>query len=247
VLEGQLRAAGAARGAQRGGPLENWERVGEVLGVGDWLEAAGEDLAERELRRALTSKLLTFPATLARHCQRLGLDEESARGRPARVGVLGARAESTLPPLFWRQLAVLSGLEFHLVFIGPQAGSPREGTSPPPAAEGLWFSSVNGLLHEVQDRLSAPLDAYVLFNSGIGHPKEGMNWEPSVQLLRESGKRALLTSFNEHDLDRDLVALKRHGFSIEHIDRLNPLRSLAAESFEGDQVFFNHSATVVQL
>ena len=52
-------------------------------------------------------------------------DEESDARRLVRVFILGARAESSLPPHVWQQLSyVFPGCRFHIFFIGPQVAYP---------------------------------------------------------------------------------------------------------------------------
>ncbi|TFK42724.1 zinc-finger of mitochondrial splicing suppressor 51-domain-containing protein [Crucibulum laeve] len=53
--------------------------------------------------------------------------EEAATGKPqVRIFILGARAESSLPPHVWEQLCMLfPSTHFHLFFIGPQVSLPR--------------------------------------------------------------------------------------------------------------------------
>ncbi|GJE95180.1 zinc-finger of mitochondrial splicing suppressor 51-domain-containing protein [Phanerochaete sordida] len=64
--------------------------------------------------------------------------EEASADKPqVRVFMLGARAESSLPPHVWEQLCFLfpSAL-FHLFFIGPQVSLPKPPNSgPPPGAQ----------------------------------------------------------------------------------------------------------------
>ena len=52
---------------------------------------------------------------------------EAATGKPqVRVFILGARAESSLPPHVWEQLCMLfPSTHFHLFFIGPQVSLPK--------------------------------------------------------------------------------------------------------------------------
>ncbi|KAF9532317.1 zinc-finger of mitochondrial splicing suppressor 51-domain-containing protein [Crepidotus variabilis] len=58
--------------------------------------------------------------------------EEASVGKPqVRIFILGARAESSLPPHVWEQLTMLfPSTNFHLFFIGPQVSLPK-----PPRAE----------------------------------------------------------------------------------------------------------------
>ncbi|KAF5386750.1 hypothetical protein D9615_001641 [Tricholomella constricta] len=63
---------------------------------------------------------------------------EAAVGKPqVRIFILGARAESSLPPHVWEQLTMLfPSTHFHLFFIGPQVSLPRPPnaqTTPKPA------------------------------------------------------------------------------------------------------------------
>lgn len=53
--------------------------------------------------------------------------EEAAVGKPqVRIFILGARAESSLPPHVWEQLCMLfPSTHFHLFFIGPQVSLPK--------------------------------------------------------------------------------------------------------------------------
>ena len=53
--------------------------------------------------------------------------EEAATGKPqVRIFILGARAESSLPPHVWEQLCMLfPSTHFHLFFIGPQVSLPK--------------------------------------------------------------------------------------------------------------------------
>ncbi|KAG6854919.1 hypothetical protein C0991_009742 [Blastosporella zonata] len=60
---------------------------------------------------------------------------EAAVGKPqVRVFILGARAESSLPPHVWEQLTMLfPSTHMHLFFIGPQVSLPRDAPSPSPS------------------------------------------------------------------------------------------------------------------
>ncbi|KAG5638153.1 hypothetical protein H0H81_001538 [Sphagnurus paluster] len=60
---------------------------------------------------------------------------EAAVGKPqVRIFILGARAESSLPPHVWEQLTMLfPSTHFHLFFIGPQVSLPKPPKSESPA------------------------------------------------------------------------------------------------------------------
>ncbi|QRV99997.1 Mss51-mRNA processing-like protein [Ceratobasidium sp. AG-Ba] len=117
--------------------------------------------SERSRRHA--SKLLTYPITVASllhensginlRNQRLtpeGLrsmtalrytlhsesptgDDDPSSKAPVRIFLLGARAESSLPPHVWEQLSHLfPSVQFHLYMIGPQVSLPAASIPPPP-------------------------------------------------------------------------------------------------------------------
>ncbi len=287
-LEAQLRngasnVRASAASASGGGQalLGDWGAAFRTLGIDRWLAAPPRE-QERELRRTMASKLLTYPLTLSRHLEWLS----SAQARPAvqarapspqpwqpravvpgyplRIGVLGARAESSLPSLYWQQLGLLSGRKLHLAFFGPHA------TLPLGAPERLGeddcrvdFTCRSAFFHDAaaqaqqqaqqggqgQPQSHAALDAFVLFNSGVGHPKEGRLWDETIRTLSRGyrGKHALFTSFNTSDLARDLQAARAHGLAVEAVEDTNPMRSLAEETYEKDSVVTNFAAFRVRL
>ncbi|KAG6874274.1 hypothetical protein C0995_001499 [Termitomyces sp. Mi166 len=61
---------------------------------------------------------------------------EAAVGKPqVRVFILGARAESSLPPHVWEQLTMLfPSTHMHLFFVGPQVSLPKPADTPTPAS-----------------------------------------------------------------------------------------------------------------
>jgi mitochondrial splicing suppressor protein 51 len=69
--------------------------------------------------------------------------EEASIDKPQmRIFVLGARAESSLPPHVWEQLTLLfPAALFHLYFIGPQVSLPKPPTSSKPAPRSASPSS----------------------------------------------------------------------------------------------------------
>lgn len=68
--------------------------------------------------------------------------EEAENKPPMRLFILGARAESSLPPHIWEQLSHLfPGTSFHIYMIGPQVTLPASSTSakkPSPTAKGVY-------------------------------------------------------------------------------------------------------------
>jgi hypothetical protein len=291
-----LRArAAAAGGGDAQALLGDWGAAFRTLSVDRWLAAPTRE-QERELRRTMASKLLTYPLTLACHLEWLSAavahpapqaKAPSAKapssqpwqqrpvvaGYPLRIGVLGARAESSLPSLYWQQLGLLSGRKLHLAFFGPHAtlplGAPERlgeddcrvdftcrsalfhdaaAHAVPGHQQGLQQGQVQGQ-SQSQLHSHAALDAFVLFNSGVGHPKEGRLWDETIRTMKKkySGKRALFTCFNANDLARDLQAAKAHGLAVEAVAETNPMRSLAEETYEKEKVVTNYAAFWVRL
>ena len=248
--------------------MRDWDSAVRSLGLSKWAktplvklskdpskelheESLGVvDEADSLLKRTTVSKLLTYPLTVARHARHLAGEavkrNDGDVSKPVRLAVVGARAESTLPSLFWQQLGIVTGLRWELTFIGPQTGPPG---GPPHLAPGtepmVTFSHKFGMYHECFSMSDLPYDGFCLFNSGIGHPKEGLNWEHTITMLqREQGKPALFTSFNMKDFERDQVVLKRIGTDISRFERHNPVRSLSQEHLANEKVYTNFSATL---
>ncbi|MCO5565702.1 hypothetical protein L7F22_019376 [Adiantum nelumboides] len=128
----------------------------EVINFSSWdifFYTRNHDSIETERSRRHVSKLLSFPCTVAGvlhenspYTKRNGrLTHEGLRSmvalrqtlhpvlgsRPSldvtRIFVVGARAESTLPPLVWDQLRhMFPGTPLHIFFIGPEVTLPRE-------------------------------------------------------------------------------------------------------------------------
>ncbi|KAF7793095.1 hypothetical protein EIP86_004202 [Pleurotus ostreatoroseus] len=113
--------------------------IGSVLHQHSYLMTSNQRLTP-EGSRSLAGEFLVIPVTFSRLSHfaialRMTLHvppgtpetEEQAATKPQmRIFILGARAESSLPPHVWEQLCMLfpSAL-FHLYFIGPQVSLPR--------------------------------------------------------------------------------------------------------------------------
>ncbi len=71
--------------------------------------------------------------------------EEASVGKPQiRIFILGARAESSLPPHVWEQLCMLfPSTNFHLFFVGPQVSLPNPSKSQDSAAPPQGNSAEN--------------------------------------------------------------------------------------------------------
>lgn len=253
LLQLYARDAGFARRPQE--VTSSWASVICGMGVSSWASAAGPDDVGGDgagVRERLLSRLLTYPMTVARFSNHLCPQASSAD--PVSLLVLGARAEAQLPALYWETLALVTGRRWHITFVGPHLADkqlPMVHSVLRAHDRHVTFDSQPGLFHDVVARGDMALggaDGVVLFNSGIGHPKEGLKWRDSLQLLCKEECRAnlLLTSFNDADLANDEAALldgPLRDFSRK--SATNPMRSLWPDEHQGDSVVTNHAATLL--
>lgn len=119
------------------------ERWAEYLLARGWLMRARYAAAPVVAQHAavdVLSAALSFPLTLAAawdhlvpsHIRERAVAEE----RPIRLSVVGARAEATLPTVFWRELSLLTGVPSVAIdFCGP-ASAPSQSTT----ASRMWCS-----------------------------------------------------------------------------------------------------------
>jgi splicing suppressor protein 51 len=209
--------------------------------------------AERSIRHV--SKLLTYPLTIASvlhqgspyrtRLTREGLRSLSAlrstlhpaisagatsenllaEGRPFRIFVLGARAESSLPGDVWMQGLpyIFPDVSFHVHFIGPEAILPNQ------AQQGgkrqivktvdgglteyyhprLTFSTHQELYHTLHaSQTFAPFDPYLdvffLPCPGLGHPNTKGQWADTMPALLETKCGIFITGYSEEDMARDI-------------------------------------------
>ena len=155
-----------------------------------------------------------------------GLDIKGLRPNPppARIFVLGARAESSLPRQVWVQLAYMfSRATFHVIFIGPESMTNRDSEFPLPErtprnpfgatvedriSQQLKISTFVEYYHTLhQANIFAPYDPYfdcfVLFHPGLGHPASSREWEETLPQLLETKVPIICTGYTEWDMDRD--------------------------------------------
>ena len=188
------------------------------------------------------SAAMTFPLTLGYGIQQIfpnSMEDGPAhsfqshilsQNRKLRVCVLGARAESSLPLLWWREALIYSlarsqqqsicanGLE--VTFVGPE----MQGMRADPIKNDLStsismtekksdlriYQYPNGkyMLHAMDNKnLSQILlhsDVFVLFNPGLGHPALTENWRETFSLLLQTKKPILCTAYHKIDLERDM-------------------------------------------
>lgn len=141
----------------------------------------------------------------------------SWQDRPVRFFILGARAESQLPPHAWKQLSyLLPHTNFELVFIGPESFYDRDTrryvTSQKKITKRIdnqvsmsFYTDYFHVLNDMQDFMPYDpyLDAFFCFHPGLGAPEAMNQWEKSVPGLLESKCAVFVTGFHEQDMMRD--------------------------------------------
>ena len=196
---------------------------------------AAED--QRSSAYRTLSAAMTFPLSLSYGVNRIfakggplgGMSEfiEMER-RPLRVLVVGARAESSLPALWWRETllscynsgVIGGGIEIGLMGPGLQAMKARDnkitfemhpsrylGDTQDTGVKGSAYH-INGgqaLLHEHPQHMQLLLqsDLFVLFKPGLGHAALREDWGNMIKLLCMSRKPVLCTAHSLKDLQRD--------------------------------------------
>ncbi|KDQ18083.1 hypothetical protein BOTBODRAFT_155140 [Botryobasidium botryosum FD-172 SS1] len=91
-------------------------------------------------QRVTPEGLRSFAALRMALHQPPSVEVETEPRPPMRLFILGARAESSLPPHVWEQLSHLfPGASFHLYMIGPQVTLPANSSAQPaPTAKGVY-------------------------------------------------------------------------------------------------------------
>jgi hypothetical protein len=147
-----------------------------------------------------------------------------------RILIVGGRAESSLPPVWWRELLFTYNQSFpdiQIHFIGPGIQlSKTLGRSGAAHGRQIWSTSAThrcalefipidastdkDLLHSHPRCLSLLqwADLFVLFNSGMGSPPLRAQWKPTIDLLLQTHKPVLCTSHGPADMARDLAVLE---------------------------------------
>ena len=217
--------------------------------------------------RALASQALTYPLTLARYAGALQLENRSE----ARVTVVGARGEASLPSSSWAELldAVPGVARWRLHFVGPEVTPDRRARGPVAARRGarsLGISATRALVRRAADLRLPPLGddddddgteassaaphAVVLFNPGCGHGALEAGWRPALDAVFSAAAPALFTAHSAFDMDRDLGALTkaRGALPFAVAPELNPFRSrkvLTDPQDPGHLTCANYAAFVV--
>ena len=173
----------------------------------------------REEAIGLVSYPLTFPLTLGfYYCSTMTSCHKSTA--PIRICCIGARAEATLPDIFWKELLISTfPLSWDITFIGPDVGEKQrpmriELDANHSTSTFLHLSFQNGYFDEYIIRatknkndqatlISNTWDGVILFNPGIGHPFLKKKWNTTMQLLLQEDVLLLMTAHNKIDCERD--------------------------------------------
>lgn len=129
--------------------------------------------------------------------------EEAAASKPQmRIFILGARAESSLPPHVWEQLCMLyPAAMFHLYFIGPQVSLPKPpSTSAPPPSSSTPSQSNETNMAEQSAKISET---------------ESMAETVEEKTTPEEEKPVYLPNIYEPPTPAPIVRLKRTRSSVE--------------------------------
>ncbi|EGO21606.1 hypothetical protein SERLADRAFT_372244 [Serpula lacrymans var. lacrymans S7.9] len=157
--------------------------------------------------------------------------EEAGASKPQmRIFILGARAESSLPPHVWEQLCMLfPSCHFHLHFIGPSSielfGVPSYTV---PYTPQLTITGMQATYMEVhqqfQDTFDPYTDLFVLFSPGFGFPSPSSvseldgqpllqiasptEWGPVIPALLATRCPIFVTGFSPADVERDIRSIE---------------------------------------
>lgn len=193
-------------------PLSSWD---EYLKTRNLIEWEDED---KEMRSSLVTELLTYPLTMARHLRRSG---------PTRlVHVIGARAEATLPVVYWLQsLRELDQEYLILRFYGPDIPKKLDGTEDVLMVHGKTLK--RSFASRFYTDITEKPDLQILFNPGLAHPKLKKDWQPTLQAVLLSKKPVLFTSLHGEDAksDNDYVGMGARGSVRATEPVLNPFAS----------------------
>lgn len=127
--------------------------------------------------------------------------------------IVGARAEASLPPYIWLQLAYLfPHTPFHIHFVGPDALPPAGKPHTKSYNERLMFTYDNSMYHEYHEQIEKfdpYTDVFFLFSPGIGHASAREGWKMSIEKALETKCAIFLTGFDEADVANDIEAVEQ--------------------------------------
>jgi hypothetical protein len=206
------------------------------------LRGYGDALKDSSAERVLSS-VMTFPLTLA-----YGYKLLNVYSRPkVNAVVIGARAEATLPAIWWKEFLFASDniAELTVKMIGPavrpkgaddavkvlewgsysfddcgQLVTPKVELSIPPDGA-CYFHEMDNIMDLLQWA-----DVFVLYNPGLGSSVHKEQWDPTMRMLLETRKPILCTSHGEDDAIADLKYIDAIAAQEDHQDIGEPLEFL---------------------
>ena len=187
-----------------------------------WAGRVGDTEQYSEHSIALISHVLSAPLTL-RYCAEQSIATRAALSE-LDICCIGARAEATLPPEYWKEVLMTgSKRRWNIDFVGPDLGSMKYPVRLQHGDSLLTLQVLSkGYFHDLPQEKEKQWDACLLLNPGLGHPNLKQNWIPTLDKLR--GKSLWLTAHSQLDAERD-AQLLRNQWGI-HVDyRLNPFAS----------------------
>ncbi|CDS02681.1 hypothetical protein LRAMOSA00086 [Lichtheimia ramosa] len=134
------------------------------------------------------------------------------RSETINVYIVGARAEASLPPYIWLQLAYLfPHTPFHIHMVGPDALSPSQQPYTKSLNERLMFTYDNSMYHDYHEKIEEfdpYTDLFFLFSPGIGHPSAREGWKQSIQKALETKCPIFITGYDQADVNADVAAVE---------------------------------------
>lgn len=205
------------------------------------LKLLGTDSATVPLSATrIISSMLTFPLTTS-YCLKLLFPDLKFPSSPVNISVVGARSESSLPPIYWKEfISFISGelkdpTSFSIEFFGPHLMIKDLTTSWTRkfSENGLTLSLTSDILnrclfhlHPQSNSLLQKSDIFFLFNPGFGSKELASSWRQTLSFLLESRKPIVCTAYSDDDLLKDLGQLQLIGMEEDHQELGNPIEML---------------------
>jgi hypothetical protein len=194
--------------------------------------------------KAIATHVLTHPLTVASSAplmlkHLLPLKNSQGENKIVRWCCLGARAESQLPSVQWKEMLVfmdnvfVEPLQVSFEFIGPDLASlhprvlitnekllePNKPTKSILELQWMHKGTYHSYLNQGEELdSSVPYDGFILLNPGFSHPNLRQDWKPTLDLLLGHGIRSpiLLTAHSAQDAARETEYL-RNEYGV-HVD-----------------------------
>jgi hypothetical protein len=209
-----------------------------------------DDKDERDLAVALISHVLSAPLTLASRFVKMqshaDSDDNDSFQSKQHWCCVGARAEATLPSIYWREFLLLAAassstaatpsknplnFETKLQFTGPDIppNLPQQTVNMGSSGSITLQGGFRGLYHDSPSASNDKFDGFVLFNPGCAHPNHVADWETTLatileQMSSQPNAHMLVTAHSTKDAERDHVLLK-HSFGLDLDYRENAFAS----------------------